>query len=82
MAEIAEASTLLLLRVLGWSGTAFMTERIELRQFAVPTTGVWAGARQVSALHSLMVHGPDVVKRVLEARASTNQPFLRRKSAG
>ncbi|MFE4513170.1 WbqC family protein [Kitasatospora sp. NPDC056783] len=108
MAEIAEASTLLLLRFLGWSGTVvrssalsagsgrtqrlvdlclavgadtylcgtggsryiepdpFTAERVELRQFGVPTTGVWAGARQVSALHSLMVHGPEVVKAVLE----------------
>lgn len=108
MAEIAEESTLLLLRVLGWSGATvrsstlsadsgrtqrlvdlcqavgadtylcgtggsryvepdlFTAGRVELRQFGVPSTGVWAGARQVSAVHSLMVHGPDKVKAALE----------------
>ncbi|MFD4659128.1 WbqC family protein [Kitasatospora sp. NPDC058444] len=108
MAEVAEASTLLLLRFLGWSGATvrsstlsvgsgrtqrlvnlcravgadtylcgtggttyiepdlFTAGRVELRQFGVPTTGVWAGARQVSALHNLMVHGPHIVKAVLE----------------
>ncbi|MEU3572994.1 WbqC family protein [Kitasatospora sp. NPDC036755] len=107
-AEIAEASTLLLLHVLGWSGATvrsstlsadsgrtqrlvdlcqavgadtylcgtggsryvepdlFAAGRVELRHFGVPSTGVWAGARQVSAVHSLMVHGPDKVKAALE----------------
>ncbi|MET8543229.1 WbqC family protein [Kitasatospora sp. NPDC004799] len=108
MAEIAEASTLLLLHLLGWSGATvrsstlsagsgrtqrlvdlcravgadtylcgtggsryiepglFAVGRVELRQFGVPTTGVWADARRISALHSLMVHGPDIVRAVLK----------------
>ncbi|MEU5389090.1 WbqC family protein, partial [Kitasatospora cineracea] len=98
-ATITEASTLLLLRALGWTGqvvrsssltvSAGRTQRlvdlcrtvgagtylcgtggrryveperfagagVELRWFAVPGSGIWAGSRSVSAVHAQMHHG-------------------------
>ncbi|MFJ8477732.1 WbqC family protein [Kitasatospora sp. NPDC094011] len=108
-ATITEASTLLLLNALGWSGRvvrssnlaagAGRTQRlvdlcravgagaylcgtggsryiepgrfadagVELRWFAVPCAGVWAGSRSVSAVHALMLHGPAKVRQHVEA---------------
>ncbi|MFJ5879930.1 WbqC family protein [Kitasatospora cineracea] len=102
-AEITEASTLLLLHLLGWRGRVvhssdlpaaagrtgrlvdlcravgaatylcgtggsryiepgrFSDSGVELRRFAVPDTGVWTGARSLSAVHALLVHGPEVL---------------------
>ncbi|MFD7733397.1 WbqC family protein [Kitasatospora phosalacinea] len=41
----------------------FVDAGIGLRQFAVPEDGVWAGARVLSAVHGLMVHGPRAVAK-------------------
>ncbi|GAA2773649.1 WbqC family protein [Kitasatospora cinereorecta] len=110
MAVIAEASTRLLLDLLGWQGRVvrssalaagagrtrrlvdlcravgadsylcgtggakyvehqpFTDAGIDLRPFSVPTTGVWADARTFSAVHSVMVHGAEPVRRSVEAR--------------
>ncbi|MFJ4668932.1 WbqC family protein [Kitasatospora purpeofusca] len=107
-AEITEASTRLLLDMLGWQGavvrssafavgtgrtqrlvdlcravgaasylcgsggsryvepTLFADAGVELRPFAVPAEGVWAGSRTVSAAHSLMMHGPVAVRHAVE----------------
>ncbi|MFE6872320.1 WbqC family protein [Kitasatospora sp. NPDC057692] len=109
-AQIAEASTRLLLDLLGWPGVVvrssalaaqagrtrrlvdlcravgatsylcgtggaryvepllFVEAGIELRSFSVPATGIWAGGRTVSAVHSLMVHGTEAVRRGIETR--------------
>ncbi|KDN85588.1 hypothetical protein KCH_26050 [Kitasatospora cheerisanensis KCTC 2395] len=102
-ADITEASTLLLLDLLGWRGrvvrssnlparagrtqrlvdlcravgadtyvcgtgglryvapTRFADAGIDLRCFVVPDTGVWVGARTLSAVHSLLVRGVEAV---------------------
>ncbi|MCX4690050.1 WbqC family protein [Kitasatospora purpeofusca] len=39
----------------------FAKAGIEVRLFTVPDTGVWAGARALSAVHGLLVHGPEAV---------------------
>ncbi|MFE2724070.1 WbqC family protein [Kitasatospora sp. NPDC059327] len=102
-AQITEASTVLLLDELGWSGRVvrssdlaarvgrtqrlvdlclavgagtylcgtggskyietgrFADAGIGVRLFTVPDTGVWTGARALSAVHGLLVHGPEAV---------------------
>ncbi|MCX4749183.1 WbqC family protein [Kitasatospora sp. NBC_01287] len=45
----------------------FANARIEFVPFTVPEVGVWAEARSLSTAHALMVHGPAVVRRTMEA---------------
>ncbi|MBB4951216.1 hypothetical protein F4556_006751 [Kitasatospora gansuensis] len=113
-AAITEASTLMLLDLLGWKGRVlrssslsaghgrtrrlvdlcravgatsylcgtggaryvepdlFSQGGIELRPFSVPTNGVWAGARTVSAVHPLLVYGTAAIRRGLEAQQHAN----------
>ncbi|MFI5534135.1 WbqC family protein [Kitasatospora sp. NPDC051853] len=109
-AEVTEASTLVLLDLMGWPGRVvrssdlaagpgrtrrlvdlcravgatsylcgtggaryvepelFGRAGIELRQFSVPTTGVWAGGRTFSTVNSLLVHGSAEVRRGVNER--------------
>jgi hypothetical protein len=45
---------------------AFRVHSIEVLPFQAPTSGMWASARQVSAVHALMLAGPCAVRRELE----------------
>ncbi|GAA2701215.1 WbqC family protein [Nonomuraea recticatena] len=111
LAAISEASTLILLRLLGWRGQimsssdlparlgrsrrladlakacgartylcgtggmrylavdAFTRQGIHVTAFRTPSEGVWASAREVSAVRALMVLGPKVLARELSAVA-------------
>ncbi|MFI6116936.1 hypothetical protein [Kitasatospora sp. NPDC051164] len=42
---------------------------IGVRQFTVPATGVWAGARSLSAVHALLLHGPHLVGETIRESA-------------
>ncbi|MCK2214038.1 WbqC family protein [Actinomadura sp. ATCC 31491] len=46
--------------------TAFRVHSIEVLPFQAPTSGVWASAREVSAVHALMLVGPYALRRELE----------------
>ncbi|MFJ7274208.1 WbqC family protein [Kitasatospora sp. NPDC098663] len=39
----------------------FADAGISVRRFCVPGTGVWRGARSLSAVHALLLHGPGLV---------------------
>ncbi|MGW0802820.1 WbqC family protein [Nonomuraea sp. NPDC002799] len=45
---------------------AFRVHSIEVLPFQTPTSGVWTSARQVSAVHALMLVGPRAMRRELE----------------
>ncbi|WP_336213614.1 WbqC family protein [Nonomuraea sp. LPB2021202275-12-8] len=46
---------------------AFRVHSIEVLPFQAPMSGMWASARQVSAVHALMLAGPYALRRELEA---------------
>jgi len=48
---------------------AFRGHSIEVLPFQVRGSGIWASAREVSAVHALMLVGPGALGREMEARA-------------
>ncbi|WP_424534243.1 WbqC family protein [Sphaerisporangium viridialbum] len=107
LADVAEASTQLLLRAVGWTGQiirssdlpsrngrserladlaratgastylcgtggmryldtkAFRAHAVEVQPFQAPLSGIWESARKLSALHALMLIGPQALSREL-----------------
>ncbi|MEU9889631.1 FAD-dependent oxidoreductase [Sphaerisporangium sp. NPDC051011] len=47
--------------------SAFRNHSIEILPFQAPTSGIWMRARELSALHALMLVGPHVVQQELAA---------------
>ncbi|MHB6911380.1 WbqC family protein [Streptomyces sp. DB-54] len=121
-AVVAEASTRLLLELLGWKGQIlrssefnvradrslrladlalatnasgylcgtggmkylrtepFNTRRVAVIAFHTPVDGFWQGAREISALRSLMVHGPDAVAAEMRRWAENSTSYAVRRN--
>ncbi|WP_413471311.1 WbqC family protein [Streptomyces noursei] len=57
----------------------FTTRRVVVIAFHTPVDGIWQGAREISALRPLMVHGPDAV--AAEMRRWAEHPQAMRSGA-